>query len=109
MAIAWVTGAGAGIGRAVSLELVKRGWTVAASSRTESNLDSLVDEAKKLGGLVLPFALDITKPEQADKTVENIEKTIGPIALSILNAGTYRRCDVSDLSAKVFYDHMDLN
>ena len=73
MAIAWVTGAGAGIGRAVSLELVKRGWTVAASSRTESNLDSLVDEAKKLGGLVLPFALDITKPEQAHKTVEDIE------------------------------------
>jgi short-subunit dehydrogenase len=109
MAIAWVTGAGAGIGRAVSLELVKRGWTVAASSRTESNLDSLADEADKLGGLVLPFALDITKPEQAHKTVEDVEKNIGPIALSILNAGTYRRCDVLDLTAKVFHDHMDLN
>jgi len=109
MAIAWVTGAGAGIGRAVSLELVKRGWTVAVSSRTVSHLDSLADEAAKLGGLILPFALDVTKPEQVQKTVEDIEENIGPIELSILNAGTYLRCDVSDLSAEVFHNQMDLN
>ena len=40
----WVTGASTGIGRAVTLELVRRGATVFASARNESALNELVRE-----------------------------------------------------------------
>ena len=58
--IAWVTGAGKGIGRQVSLELAKEGWLVAASARTISDLSSLVREAHPLQGSIREFAVDVT-------------------------------------------------
>ena len=41
--IAWVTGASSGIGRAVALELAQRKFTVAATSRRASELESLTE------------------------------------------------------------------
>ena len=40
----WITGAGKGIGRALSKLMVKEGWVVAATSRTKEDLLSLVNE-----------------------------------------------------------------
>ena len=39
--IAWVTGASSGIGRAVCLELARRGWRVAATARRGDELERL--------------------------------------------------------------------
>jgi len=109
MAIAWITGAGTGIGRAVSLELASRGWKVVASSRTESKLHNLVEAAAEFSGEVVPLILDITDSLSVRKTVNYIEKNVGPIDLALLNAGTYKKFDVSELSLELFRDHMDLN
>tara|TARA_Y100001936_G_scaffold198820_1_gene199973 strand:- start:7878 stop:8630 length:753 start_codon:yes stop_codon:yes gene_type:complete len=109
MALAWVTGAGTGIGRAVSLELARRGWIVAASSRTESRLGSLAEEAAKLGGSVIPMALDVTLRDSVDVLVHHIENEIGPIDLAVLNAGTYVQFGASEFSVEAFQDQFDLN
>ena len=58
--IAWVTGAGKGIGRQVSLELAKEGWLVVASARTILDLSSLVREAHPLQGSIREFVVDVT-------------------------------------------------
>ncbi|MBD19475.1 MAG: oxidoreductase [Rhodospirillaceae bacterium] len=109
MALAWITGASSGIGRAVSLELARRGWKVVASSRDKSNLNSLATEASDFSGQIVPCPLDITMGETVRETVEKIEGKDGPIDLAVLNAGTYNRFDVSEFSSKYFRDHIDLN
>ena len=48
--VAVVTGAGTGIGRAVSLALLKAGYSVALAGRRIEPLDAVVVEAKALGG-----------------------------------------------------------
>ena len=58
--IAWVTGAGKGIGRQLALRLAEEGWIVAASSRTEADLNDL--EAACPSHLIRGFPLDITIP-----------------------------------------------
>ncbi|HPV83839.1 MAG TPA: SDR family NAD(P)-dependent oxidoreductase, partial [Nitrospira sp.] len=53
----WVTGASTGIGRAVTIELARRGARVVASARNESALDTLVREC---GDRVQALPLDVT-------------------------------------------------
>ena len=87
--IAWVTGAGKGIGRAVARELAARGWTVAASARTAADLDSLAVAAAALPGRIATYGLDVTDQTAVNAAVRRIETDHGPIRLAILNAGTH--------------------
>jgi NAD(P)-dependent dehydrogenase (short-subunit alcohol dehydrogenase family) len=56
--VAWITGAGKGIGRALAKRLAEADWTIAASARTREDLASL--EAQCPQGRVHGFVLDIT-------------------------------------------------
>jgi short-subunit dehydrogenase len=87
--IAWITGASTGIGRRLALDLARRGYTVAATARDQHNLESLVGEAERAGGRITAFLCDVTDEKQMERTVDRIEKELGPIALAILNAGAY--------------------
>ena len=109
MGVAWVTGAGKGIGKAAALELAGRGWTVAASARTNSDLVALGEEATMAGGTVVPFALDVTKRTAVSHAVGLIEDKFGGIDLALLNAGTYVRFGVEDFTAEAFGRQMDIN
>ena len=57
--IALVTGASRGIGRAVALELARRGWRVIALARAKKALEQLDDEVKALGGAATLIPLDL--------------------------------------------------
>ncbi len=109
MGVVWITGAGKGIGRSVALEMARRGWNVAASARTESDLSTLANEAAKKGGTIIPFVLDVTEREAVSLTVERIENELGGIDLALLNAGTYVRFGVEDFTAEAFGWQIDIN
>ena len=83
---AWVTGASAGIGRALALQLAGQGWRVAVTARRTAELDALAAETK---GRIVPFAGDITDLGRMVEIVATIESEMGPIALAVLNAGVY--------------------
>ncbi|MGD0563874.1 MAG: SDR family NAD(P)-dependent oxidoreductase [Roseiarcus sp.] len=83
---AWVTGASAGIGRGVALELARRGYEVHATARRADELSSLASEAQGLEGRVVPAPGDATDREAMARLVADIESK-RPIALAFLNAG----------------------
>lgn len=60
MRIAVVTGAGSGIGRAVSLALAAKGYGIVLAGRRSSTLQSVADESAALGGTPLPIQADVT-------------------------------------------------
>ena len=109
MGVAWITGAGKGIGKAVTLELASRGWTVAASARTEADLVSVEAEAAAAGGRVVPFVLDITEQTAVSQVVGRIEDRLGGIDLAFLNAGTYVRFGVADFAVEAFGRQIEIN
>lgn len=86
MTIAWCTGAGKGIGRAVVKRMVRDGVRVAASSRTAADLDSLAAET---GGAARPYPLDVTNEAAVRAALDAIEAEMGPVDLVLLNAGTH--------------------
>lgn len=81
--IVWVTGASTGVGRALTIELVNRGYTVAVSSREPMYLEHL---ETLYSNRVFAYPCDITDAKQVAETVKKIEAR-GPITLAILNAG----------------------
>lgn len=105
--VAWITGAGKGIGRALALRLARDGWTVAASARTEVDLVSLEQAAD--AGRIVGFPLDVTDAGRADVLVEVIENRLGRLNLAVLNAGTHRPTPAADFSTADARDVIETN
>lgn len=104
--VAWVTGAGTGIGRALAKRLAKDGWIVAASARTARDLDSL---AAEVPGRITAFQLDVTDEAAAAETGRLIEASLGPVDLAVLNAGAYFPTTGDDFNVANFRKTVDLN
>ena len=104
--VAWVTGAGAGIGRGIARRLADDGWRVAVSARTARDLDSLVAEVPDR---IAAFQLDVTDAHAADATGRAIEASLGPVDLAVLNAGSYFPTTAERFSVENFRRTVDLN
>lgn len=69
-----VMGASSGIGRETALQFARRGAKVVVSARSQSGLESLVDEIRSFGGDAIAVVADVSDFEQvkavADKTVD---------------------------------------
>lgn len=107
--VAWCTGAGKGIGRATALLLAARGWTVAASARTEADLSTLREAAAKQNGSVFSYPLDVTDGDATERCVAAIEADLGPIRLAVLNAGTHAPSPAVGFDSVIFRNLMQTN
>lgn len=88
--IDWITGGSSGIGRALALRMAQAGRQVVVSARHADALDALAVEAAGLPGRLLPLPLDVTEAGACREAVARIERDYGPLALTVLNAGTHR-------------------
>lgn len=85
---ALVTGAGRGIGKAISLRLAAEGAHVTAVARSSQQLDELVTEIRRAGGDALAMVADVTDPRAASNAVAQAGERFGPVTLLVNNAGT---------------------
>jgi NAD(P)-dependent dehydrogenase (short-subunit alcohol dehydrogenase family) len=84
--VAIVTGAGSGVGRAVSLALVADGWVVVLAGR---RLDALEETAALApAGRTLPVPTDVTKPDSVRSLFDTAVQRFGRVDLVFNNAGT---------------------
>lgn len=105
--IVWITGASSGIGRAVALEMVRRGFRVAVSARRSEELVALAGEAPE--GRIIPAPCDVTNADGVLQTVEQIEREHGPVTLAFLNAGTYKPVSIEPFVLKDWQTMFDVN
>jgi short-subunit dehydrogenase len=82
-----VTGAGSGMGRELTLELVRRGASVAAIDMRKETLAETKALAVAIGGKVETFVVDITDPIKVAKLPAEIAKKLGAVDCLINNAG----------------------
>lgn len=82
-----VTGAGSGIGRAMSLGLLRNGFAVAGVDRSEPWLADLAAEVRNLPGRFVPVLADLAHPRACAQAVADAERALGPIEALVNNAG----------------------
>jgi short-subunit dehydrogenase len=103
--VAWIAGASSGIGRALALDLARRGVKVAASARNAEALSQLATEHPQ----IVPYPLDVTDRAGVERTVAHIEATMGPIGLAILNAGVGKFMPARKFDAGLVREALEIN
>ena len=81
---ALVTGAGKGLGKACSIALAEAGATVIALSRTQSDLNKLEKNIKKIKGKIIKINCDVMNYEDLKTNLDKIKI----IDILVNNAGT---------------------
>lgn len=107
--IVWITGASSGIGRSLARRLAQDGHQIAASARSEQPLQALAEEARETAGDIHPFPLDVADQAATRAVTEEISKTLGPIDLAVLNAGTHHPVNAESFKAEEFARLVDVN
>lgn len=82
-----VTGAADGMGRELTLELIRRGAKVAAVDLSEERLETTAAQAAALGGEVASFVLDVTDAAGCASLPERVANALGQVDGLINNAG----------------------
>lgn len=83
-----VTGASAGVGRAIVRALAPRGSAVGLIARGTDGLQAAAKEVEAEGGEALPLPLDVADASAVDAAAGRIEEEFGPIDVWINNAMT---------------------
>jgi NADP-dependent 3-hydroxy acid dehydrogenase YdfG len=79
--VAWVTGAGSGIGQAAAIALAREGATVVLTGRRREPLQETANTIRQAGGKADVKPGDLMKPTAVTRIAKDIEKK-------------YRRCDI---------------
>jgi len=101
--VALVTGGGKGIGRAISLELARRGADVAINYRSDSGAAAeTAQEIRGLGRRALLVPADITDPDAAEAMVTAVRDGLGPVGLLVNNAAYTRLIPPDELGLRAW-------
>jgi len=93
-----VTGAGRGIGKAVSCSLAKAGCRVVLAARTREQIEAVQKEILSQGGDALAVPADLTVDEDIQRLVEESQVKWGAVDILINNAGWGKRAPVVSAS-----------
>lgn len=85
--VAFVTGAGRGIGEAIAIALAKEGVNVGLLARTEEALKGVAEEIGALNVKVAYAPADVSSLEEVKQAIEKLTSELGPADILINNAG----------------------
>jgi NAD(P)-dependent dehydrogenase (short-subunit alcohol dehydrogenase family) len=81
-----VTGASAGVGRAVALAFAGMGARVALLARGVQRLQSTREEIERLGGRAMIVPTDVASSHEVESAADQVEQQLGPIEIWVNNA-----------------------
>lgn len=110
--IALVTGAGVGIGREAAIRLAECGAKVAVHVfRSKDQGLKVVEQIRKAGGEAACFQADLTKLDELERMVTDVENTFGDTVDILFNnsGGLIRRVKNTEMDEETYNAVMDVN
>ena len=108
--IALVTGAGSGIGRQITLALLREGYGVALAGRRQDALEETVKLAGEHGANALVVAADVTDPASVKQLFAQTRERFGRLDMLFNNAGIFAPpVSLEELSVEQWKAAVDIN
>jgi 3-oxoacyl-[acyl-carrier protein] reductase len=107
--IAVVTGAGRGIGRAVSVALAARGCDVALLGRTIESLAQAAQDVVDAGRTALAVPCDVSNADEVESAAARVMADLGVPRIVVANAGVIHRAHVHTMSEREWDEVIDVN
>src|SRR5687767_660163 len=85
--VAFVTGAGSGIGKAAARLLGAEGAKVAALDVDRKDVERTIKQIESAGGEAIPLVADVSQPSEMEKAVASIVEKWGRLDIVFANAG----------------------
>ena len=82
-----ITGASSGIGRALALELGRRGALLGLAARRAEELSKAAEEVARAGGHALALTADVRRADEINAAAERVREKWGRVDVLIANAG----------------------
>jgi NAD(P)-dependent dehydrogenase (short-subunit alcohol dehydrogenase family) len=97
-----ITGASAGVGRALAQKFARAGARIALLARGLDGLEAARKDVEELGGTALVVRVDVADAEKMEAAGEQIERELGPIDIWINNAMTSVFSPVHEMTPEEF-------
>jgi Short-chain alcohol dehydrogenase of unknown specificity len=108
--VALVTGAGSGIGKAVALELLRRGYRVVLAGRRAALLEQVRDQDEALRPRALAVPTDVSDEASVDALFARVREEFGRLDVLFNNAGRGAPAvPIEDLPVQTWREVVDVN
>ncbi len=108
--VALVTGAARRIGRAVALDLGRRGWAVAVHYHgSEADALSVTSDIRSAGARAEAVPTDLRDERATRALVGRVARSLGPVTLLVNNASLFENDDVATTTRESWDGHMETN
>jgi NAD(P)-dependent dehydrogenase (short-subunit alcohol dehydrogenase family) len=97
-----VTGASAGLGRAIACAFGERGYNVALLARGIDGLEAAAKDVETAGGRSFVVPTDVARWGQVDAAAQQVESELGPIDIWVNNAMTSVFAPFNDVTPEEF-------
>jgi len=107
--IAFITGAGRGIGKAVAIALANEGVNVGLLARTEEALKEVVKEVEALGVKTAYATVDVSSLEEVEQAISTLTNELGKADILINNAGIGKFESLLEMNPEEWKKIIDVN
>jgi NAD(P)-dependent dehydrogenase (short-subunit alcohol dehydrogenase family) len=108
--VAFVTGAGSGIGRATALAFAREGASVVVADTSEQGNRETAHMIEELGGRVLAVRCDVTHTEDVKAALDRSIETFGRLDVAFNNAGVEQEeATTAELAEEVWDRVVDID
>ncbi len=97
-----ITGASAGLGRAIVREFAQHGASIGLIARGRDGLEGARREVEAAGGKALVLPLDVANADQVEAAAEQVEKQLGPIDIWVNDAMSSVFSPIKKMTAEEF-------
>lgn len=105
-----ITGAARRIGRAIALDMGRRGWQVAVHYRgSRDAAEQLAAELRAVGGVAETFAADLARADDVDALIPAVVERLGAPCCLVNNASEFQLDTLQTLTRDSWHLHLDTN